>query len=190
MPLDTPHRLSQAAFWYTAFPAVTLSFVAVIAGAFMKDTVHAACMQSTCPPYIPYIVPTIVIVFIAAALAHPILSFILFSYSLSERSITINSGIIFRQYETIDFSRIQTLDLERGPLLWLFGLTEVNLWTASADQFNNDAGQPTHAHPDTTFVLDRDTAESLRSHIAAVKQPVPPVSVQPTPPSSPIASNI
>jgi membrane protein YdbS with pleckstrin-like domain len=37
------------------------------------------------------------------------------------------SGILFRQYETIAFSRIQTLDLERGPLLWLFGLTEMRL---------------------------------------------------------------
>ena len=173
MELNTHHRLSQAAFWYSSFPAVILSFIAVIAGAFMKDMVTAACVQSACPGYVPLLVPGIVIVFIAAALAHPILTVILFSYTLAERSITINTGILFRQYETIDFTRIQTIDLERGPLLWLFGLTEVHLWTASAAQFNDRDGE-THARPDTVLILDRDTAVQLKEFITTAQHPPTP----------------
>ena len=175
MPENTPHRLSQAAFWYSAFPAIVLAFVAVIAGAFMRDIVISACAENQCPVYMPYVVPGIVLTFIVTALAQPVLNFLLFSYSVTSSAITINSGIIFRQYETIDFNRIQTIDLERGPLLWLFGLTETRLWTASADQFNHDAasGEHPHALPDTVIILDHATAQQLRDHISAAKAPKP-----------------
>jgi membrane protein YdbS with pleckstrin-like domain len=76
---------------------------------------------------------------------------------------------LFRQYETIAFSRIQTLDLERGPLLWLFGLTEMRLWTGSADQFNSGE-HDIHAKPDTTLVLARDTAQELKDFISGAKK--------------------
>lgn len=178
MPENTPHRLPQAAFWYTALPAIILAFIAVITGAFMRDIVASACMESDCPVFMPLVVPAIVIVFIITALAQPVLSHILFSYSVTNSAITINTGIIFRQYETIDFTRIQTINLERGPLLWLFGLTEVRLWTASADQFNQ--AEHARAQPDTTLYLDRTTAEQLRDHISAAHAPqahvpIPPV---------------
>ncbi len=167
-PLNQPQRLSVAAFWYSALPAIAVSFVAVIIGAFIKDFIASTCATAACPVFAPLIMPVLVIVFVAAVLAHPILDFMLFSYSLAEHSITINSGIIFRQYETIDFNRIQTLDLERGPILWLFGLTEVRLWTASADQFNfSDITQwKERAKPDTTLILARNAAESMRDFIA------------------------
>jgi uncharacterized membrane protein YdbT with pleckstrin-like domain len=171
IPHNEPQHLSQAAFWYSAYPAIILAFIAVIAGAFMRDIVITACMESACPVFMPYIVPGIVVIFIIAALVQPVLNFVLFSYTLTDRTITINSGILYRQYETIDFNRIQTLDLERGPLLWLFGLTEVRLWTASADQLNHEHDGP-HAAPDTTLILERGTAEILRDHIHNAKQPV------------------
>lgn len=187
MPENTQHRLSQAAFWYSAFPAIVLAFIAVIAGAFMRDVVSSACTENPCPSYMPYVVPAIVIAFIVTALIQPVLHFILFSYSLSGTSITINSGILFRQYETIDFHRIQTIDLERGPILWLFGLTEVRLWTASADQLNHEQGGP-HATADTILLLDRDTAENLRDHIHTARQPAPaPAPVSPAP-AAPVAA--
>jgi membrane protein YdbS with pleckstrin-like domain len=169
IPLNTEQRLSATVFWYSAIPSIVLAFIAVIAGAFVKDLVLSSCAMSACPAYVPFLMPVIVLAFIAAVLAHPILSFVLFSYRLTEHSITISSGILYRQYETIDFSRIQTFDLERGPILWLFGLTEVRLWTASSDQLNtSDIG--TKANPDTTMVLPKDTAVHLRDFVTGAKQ--------------------
>ncbi len=184
IPHNEPQRLSQAAFWYSAYPAIILAFIAVIAGAFMRDIVISACMESACPVFMPYVVPAIVVTFIIAALIQPVLNFVLFSYSLTGSTITINSGILYRQYETIDFNRIQTLDLERGPLLWLFGLTEVRLWTASADQVNQEQGV-SHATPDTTLILDSGDAEHLRDHIHASKAPAPAPVTQTSPAPQP-----
>ncbi len=167
--LNTAHRLSAAAFWYSALPAIVVVFVAVIVGAFVRDTVASACILNSCPYYVPILLPTFLLLFIVGVLAHPILEHILFTYSLEEHAITINTGIIFRQYETITFSRIQTINLERGPLLWLFGLTEVRLWTASADQFNNHA-EHAHATPDTKLVLGRDLAQEVKDFISGAKK--------------------
>lgn len=165
----TSHRLPPAAFWYSALPAIVVVFIAIIIAAFVRDTVASACILNSCPYYVPIILPTALIIFIVGVLAHPILEYILFTYSLEEHAITINTGIIFRQYETITFSRIQTINLERGPLLWLFGLTEVRLWTASADQFNNHEQHP-HATPDTRLVLLRDTAQEMKDFITGAKK--------------------
>ncbi len=172
IPLNTEHRLSPAVFWYSATPSIVAGFVVVVVGAFLKDFVSTSCATQVCPSFAPAIMPTLVLAFIIAVLAHPILNFLLFSYVVGERSVTINSGILYRQYETIDFNRIQTLDLERGPILWLFGLTEVRLWTASADQFNDNEAH-VHARPDTTLLLPRDAAQQLKEIIANSKHAAP-----------------
>ncbi len=173
--LNTQHRLTPAVFWYSSLAPIIASFVAVVGGAFVKDFIASTCAISVCPFFAPYIMPVLVLAFIVAVLAHPVLDFLLFSFQLAEHSITINSGVIFRQYETINFNRIQTLDLERGPLLWLFGLTEVRLWTASADQMNfslEDKTLSSRPSADTTFVLPRDTAVHLKEFITNAKGPV------------------
>lgn len=163
------HRQPPAAFWYSALPAIVVVFIAVVIGAFVRDAVAASCAMNTCPNYVPQILPVIMIIFIVGVLIHPILEYILFTYTLHPDTITINTGILFRQYETIAFSRIQTLDLERGPLLWLFGLTEVRMWTGSADQFNSGE-HDLHAKPDTTLILGRDTAQELKDFISGSKK--------------------
>jgi uncharacterized membrane protein YdbT with pleckstrin-like domain len=167
--LNTAHRQPVAAFWYMALPAIVVVFFAIILGAFVRDTVASACVLNSCPYYVPMILPTFLIIFIVGVLAQPILEYVLFTYSLEAHAITINTGIIFRQYETITFSRIQTINLERGPLLWLFGLTEVRLWTASADQFN-DHEDHSHAKPDTKLILDRDAAQEFKDFISGAKK--------------------
>ncbi len=167
--LNTVHRLPAATFWYSAFPSIIVAFIAVILGAIVRDSVAHACILNSCPYYVPALMPAFVLLFIIGVLAHPILEYILFTYSFTESSVTINSGILFRQYETIAFNRIQTLDLERGPLLWLFGLTEVRLWTGSADQFNGDEPD-LHAKPDTKLILERDTAQAVKEFMTSTKK--------------------
>lgn len=169
LALNTPHRQPPAAFWYLALPSIVVAFLIVIVGGLMRDVLANACAASDCPPYVQQILPALVLISIAGVLLHPILTYILFTFSLEEHAITVNSGIVFRQYETITFERIQTLDLERGPILWLFGLTEVQLWTASTDQLNDHEAH-THAKPDTTLILARDTAQEFKDHVSEARK--------------------
>jgi uncharacterized membrane protein YdbT with pleckstrin-like domain len=94
-------------------------------------------------------------------LALPILDYVSLTYELSEQAITLNSGIIFREYESVNFNRIQVVDDERGPLLMLFGLTEVRIWTASPDQLGVNA-EHALTNPDLSLLLAKNDAESVR----------------------------
>ncbi len=121
----------------------------------------------------PIVLPFLGIV-IALVLAYPILFYLLFSFELTEHTITVNSGILFRQYETIDFNKVQAMDQERGPLLMLFGLTEINIWTASADQLTFSVGAnalKTRPRPDVRMLLRKDDAQKLKDLAMSSKAP-------------------
>lgn len=154
-----------SALIYSSLGAILLCLVLIGATALLQnvqcDGGGCAIIQSGA---ITYTVGAIV----ALILCYPVLYWILFSYELTERTITVNTGIIFRQYESIDFDRIQSINNERGPLLWLLGLTMVKIWTASADQMNFSVEKDSvrsEATPDTTLVLDEKIAHDLKEFV-------------------------
>ena len=163
-PLGVRCRQPVAAFWYSTLAAFFLSAFILILGLILAaGSTSGACGADACGLIVPLL--WLFVVAIIVVLCYPVLYYLLFTYELSQSSITVNSGIIFRQYETIQFDKIQALDNERGPLLMLFGLTLVKVWTASADQLVSGEGN-NHAQirprPDMTLILRRDEAHALR----------------------------
>jgi membrane protein YdbS with pleckstrin-like domain len=171
-PLNTTLRQPAAAFWYTALPALVLSIFVALLGLFFIAGAQSSCQGAGCGVFSPAVIGPILGLVAILVLSYPTLYYLLFSYALTEHTITINSGILFREYETIDFGRIQVMDNERGPLLWIFGLTEVRIWTASADQlaFSVGAGiTKSRPHPDATILLQEDDAEEFKDFIMKAK---------------------
>ncbi len=163
-PLNTRRRQPLSAFWYTTLPALFVSpLIALLRTIFSTSFLAGACTQNDCG-----ITEPIVALFtlgIIVILAFPRLYYVLFTYEISEHTITVNSGILFRQYETIDFGKIQAIDNERGPLLMLFGLTLIRIWTASADQLTSGLGKEAvriKPRPDMTLILGKDDAAAVR----------------------------
>lgn len=70
-------------------------------------------------------------VFIYLHLADTAVSFI-----IDDQKITINRGMIFKKSKTILFSNIQNINIKKGPLLRIFGLAGIEIWTASQSQSN------------------------------------------------------
>jgi membrane protein YdbS with pleckstrin-like domain len=170
--LNTRLKLPAAALWYSALGAFGVSIVIFLGGAFLMFEVSTLCSGGGCTLLSPAIIFPFIIAIVVVALAYPVLYWLLFSYELTPRTITINSGILFREYETIDFGRIQAVDNERGPLLWFFELTEVRIWTASADQLAFSVGGGTaqaRPHPDAKLVLTQDDARVLKDFIMRSK---------------------
>lgn len=169
---NTPLKQPVAALWYSAFGAVALAAFILIVGLFFAFGTGNSCGGDKCALFDPAIlVPLIGIVGIIIV-GYPTLYWYLFSYELTHSTITVNSGILFRQYETIDFGRIQSIDNQRGPLLMLFGLTMVKIWTASADQISFTVGNNSaHAHPspDMTLTLQKDDAARLKDFMMREK---------------------
>ncbi len=171
--LNTRLKQPVAALCYTALGAAGLSLLILALGLFFSAA-GGSCSGDSCAFLNPSTLLPIVILVTILVLAYPVLYWYLFSYELTERHITINSGILFRQYETIDFGRIQTMDNERGPLLWLFGLTMVEIWTASADQISFSVGNKSteaRPRPDTVLILRENDAQALKDFIMRSKNP-------------------
>ena len=170
--LNTKLTQPLAALWYTALPAVGLSLLVLFLGLFFVVGTEGTCSGDGCAILSPAFLLPVISIVVLLVVSYPILYWYLFSYEVTERTITVNSGILFRQYETIDFGRVQSIDNERGPLLWLFGLTMVEVWTASADQISFSVGNKSaeaHPRPDTTLILKKGDAQALKDFIMRSK---------------------
>ena len=159
--LNIRHRQPIAALWYTALPAILIACIVLALGIVFATS---STLASASMPGFSALVLSVSVVGTVVAIAYPILFFLLFSYEIGEHAITINSGIIFRQHETINFERIQVVDNERGPLLMLFGLTLVEIWTSSPDQLAA-APHSIRPRPDATLLLKKGDAEALKDFV-------------------------
>lgn len=159
--LNTPHRQPIAALWYTALPAILIACIVLALGIVFATS---STLASASVPGFSTVIMFVSVAGTILAIAYPILFYLLFSYEIGEHAITISSGIIFRQHETINFERIQVVDNERGPLLILFGLTLVELWTSSPDQLAT-ASHSIRPRPDATLLLKKGAAEALKDFV-------------------------
>src|SRR3989344_1869717 len=104
MPLNVRQRQPVAAFWYSALLPLIFSLFVILLGVFFAAAVFPdvdASIVSTIAAF-AFIVSGVMLVY-------PLLYYLLFTYEIREQNITVNSGILFRQYETIDFKKIQTM---------------------------------------------------------------------------------
>lgn len=53
-----------------------------------------------------------------------------FRFMLSDRELTVESGVLFRSRRCIPRSRVQHVDIQSGPIDRLLGLVEVHLYVA------------------------------------------------------------
>jgi len=119
--------------------------------------------------------------FVLAAL-YWFLYYNMFSFTLTDQSISITSGILFSSTKTTDFRAVQDVATKRGPLLMIFGLGILQGFTSSPDQIRVSSGSfrlgggafGTNAHttyrPDISVPLSAADAETLRSQIATTAQ--------------------
>jgi len=89
-----------------------------------------------------------------------LLRFSFTSFVVTRNEITIASGIINRRFKSISFDQVQDIDITINILKRLFGLGEINIWTASQSQ--TGSGLP---EPGATLVLNPKDAEWLKNFI-------------------------
>ncbi|MGB6310169.1 MAG: PH domain-containing protein, partial [Steroidobacteraceae bacterium] len=99
--------------------------------------------------------------FAGVLIVNSILKFTRFSFILTDRTVTIDSGVFFQSTRVIRFDKIQDVEAKRGLLLMLLGLKSVAIWTASLDQVRGNTRRP-----DGLIVLDTDTADWLANFLS------------------------
>jgi len=161
--LNVPHHQPLAALWYKAITGILVAIIAIALAFVVLSSTVVASADSV--GIASFALPTAVF-FSLIVLAYPVLYYFLFTYEITQQAITINSGILFRQHETINFNRIQVIDNERGPLLMIFGLTRVEIWTASPDQVSVSGHGTRQPAPDATIYLKKRSALEIKDFIA------------------------
>ncbi len=90
------------------------------------------------------------------------LSFKYTSFVVDTTKIVINSGIVFKKSMAIPFDRVQNVDCNKGPVLGLFGLSKVNIWTASPNQISM-RGRSSSSKPDGSLAIPTEDAVWLQN---------------------------
>ncbi len=98
-------------------------------------------------------------IFLYIALSYKYISFV-----VDKTKIVINSGIIFKKSIAIPFDRVQNVDCNKGPILGLFGLSKINIWTASPNQISIQ-GKNSSSNPDGILIIPTEDAQWLQNFV-------------------------
>lgn len=84
-----------------------------------------------------------------------------YRYRLTERDITLRSGVISKQERIVPYERIQSVDLDEAPLERLLRVVQVRIETAAGGQAGSDI---------QIQALRRDDAAALRTQLLTARQ--------------------
>lgn len=86
------------------------------------------------------------------------------SYVVKENTITINSGVLIKKSKSIPFANVQDVNTSRGIISMMFGVSKINIWTASPGQIQINNGNSTNK-PTGSLTLNKEDATWLQQHI-------------------------
>jgi membrane protein YdbS with pleckstrin-like domain len=164
IPLNVPRPFAANALWYmVARCLLAVLLLIVIAFVFQLGAAApgASCSGALCGRVSGNQIAGFLYLYGALLLAGAVLKFRSSSFVLTDKSISVASGIFFQNSSTIRFERIQDVATRRDPLLMLLGLTAVAIWTASPDQRIGKSKRP-----DGLVILDSADADWLKNYLA------------------------
>jgi uncharacterized membrane protein YdbT with pleckstrin-like domain len=86
------------------------------------------------------------------------------SFVVKDDSITTDSGILFRRSKAIAYANVQSVETVSNMLSTLFGVSSINIWTASQNQLDLSTSQLSKK-PDQRLYLLTEDAKWLREFI-------------------------
>ncbi len=93
------------------------------------------------------------------------LSYKFYRYELTDLGFRKESGVIYKKYVTIPYNRIQNVDIYRGILARLLGLSDLNIQTAGSSAVMAQYGAYGMGAEGRLPALSREVAEQLRDEL-------------------------
>lgn len=118
------NQLHPKAVWMFFFNNLIFFFFISI----MLFSFAVPILSAVIPPL--FVIILLFIVWISLSFIFAKLSYKYWKYQLVETSIRIEKGVIWKKYVSIPYDRIQNVDIYRGILARLFGLSDVQIQTA------------------------------------------------------------
>jgi membrane protein YdbS with pleckstrin-like domain len=162
IPLNTRQSLPPNAVWYALVRGIAAAlFLMLIASVFgaAANSPNVSCRGLLCGKGAT--VSAVLYLFALFLLIRGVLNARLVSYVLTDKTITIDSGVVTRSSCSIRFDRIQDVRTTSDPLRLLFGLKAVSIWTASPDQ---RAGNK--QRPDGSLLIAAQDADWLGQYLS------------------------
>jgi uncharacterized membrane protein YdbT with pleckstrin-like domain len=176
---NTQNKLPGNVLTYKLVGNIIIAVVLIVVAFILMSlgTIHGTSTVNgvTSPATFNLIIPAIVLIVLGLIFPlYTIAWYATFSFIVADQSITINSGVVVKRSKTIDFNKVQNVNNVRGPLQMIFGLAQVDLWTASQDQIsfstvsygNGRTGTRMQAKPEGRLYLLKQDAEDLKNVIA------------------------
>ncbi len=164
IPLNSRQFLPTKAFWYFVLRALLTAAVCVMLGRFAHFIVNspaARCGGGPCTKGNAGVMEWIFYLLALVMIVNSFLRFRWFSFTLTERTINIDSGVFIQSSRVVRFDKIQDVESRRGLLQGLLGLKSVAIWTASLDQVRGNTRRP-----DGLILLETDTADWLANFLS------------------------
>src|SRR3989338_9052741 len=93
------------------------------------------------------------------------LTYYFYRYELTDVGFRKELGVIYKKYVTIPYDRIQNVDIYRGILARLLGLSDLNIQTAGMSATINRYGVSGGGAEGRLPALSREVAEQLRDEL-------------------------
>lgn len=164
IPLNSRQFLPTKAFWYFVLRALLTAAVCVMLGRIAHLLVNspgARCGGVPCGKGNSGAIEWIFYLLAVVMIVNSFMRFRWFSFTLTERTINIDSGVFIQSSRVVRFDKIQDVETRRGLLQGLLGLKSVAIWTASLDQARGNTRRP-----DGLIVLDAENADWLANHLS------------------------
>lgn len=105
-------------------------------------------------------------VFFASSLVWAKLTYHFYRYELTDTSFKKEHGIIYKKYVAIPYGRIQNIDIHRGILHRILGLSDLNIQTAGSSSISNQDNKITEFGAEARLpALSKETANQLRDEL-------------------------
>ncbi|WP_070364963.1 PH domain-containing protein [Halodesulfurarchaeum formicicum] len=107
--------------------ALGLAIAGSVLGSMVQEPLRAAGLL---PFWMPSLGMVLAVLFVIGALAYEILRYRFFAYELTDDSLYIHSGVLFRRERDIPLGRIQNVDITRSIFQRALGIGAVGIETA------------------------------------------------------------
>lgn len=146
-------QLDPKAVWLFFFNSlVFLGFLLLIFASIWAPILITESNWSLSGPLFLIIIILLILCFVWAKLAHHF-----YRYELTDIGFRKESGVIYKKYVTIPYDRIQNVDIYRGILARILGLSDLQIQTAGASGAVVSEGRLPG--------LSREIAEQLRDEV-------------------------
>ena len=152
MPLNTELKLPSKLIWFVATRLLIVAFVIALFVALLGG------LSAGVGVFFTFVVLFVPLWF------YQLVAFKCVSFTVTDATLTVNSGILIKSSNAISFAQIQNISNTKGPLAAMFGLSKMNVWTASPSQIRVTKGETEHK-PTGMLWLETTNAEWMKNFI-------------------------